>query len=244
MAIMQSCRKKIDTPSFFRIKTCRYPYSNRAMEKENDILGRKAAAAAVLGAVMIIGVCIGYFGIMYRFYEMTFLSNAITGTVLLVGASRLAFFGKDIPHALYLDCTVLLTVVVFICATFAPGACFGGPGVILHLVNPALVIAFYLLFCDARGVKKRIAFTALVFPSLYYIFMIVFGRVTGGYIYEYFDPNRFGTVNLVLFAIIALVLVSAVAFALMAINIRIKNSKRKKATRNEGRDDIKKAAGG
>ena len=164
---------------------------------------RKAAFAAACSAVFFIGVAIGYFGKIDRFYEMTFLSNTFAATVLMCGAVRIAFFGKDIPHFLYLCAATVLAVVVGICTFFAPVATLCSPSVMLHLVNPVLMFAFYMSLCDAREAKNRIAFTTLVIPFAYYIFMIIFGRVTGGTIYTYFDPNSFGPVLLVVFGFIA-----------------------------------------
>ncbi len=166
-------------------------------------LRRKAAVAAVCSAVFFTGVAIGYFSKINRFYEMTFLSNTFAAIVLLCGAVRIAFFGKDIPHFLYLCSATLLAVVVGICMFFAPAATLLSPSVTLHLVNPTIMFAFYLSFCDAREVKNRLALTTLIMPFAYYIFMIIFGRVTGGTIYVYFNPNRFGPVLLVIYGLIA-----------------------------------------
>lgn len=204
------------------------------MEKSIDVsLRNKAVVASILGAVMITGVAIGYRGIMYRLYEMTFLSNFLTATVLLTGAVKIMLTGRDIPQFLYLDCAVLLLTVVGICAFFAPAATFGGPGVILHLVYPVFVLAFYLSFCDGRQMKKSHAFTALVFPFLYYFFMIGFGRVTGGYIYVYFDPNTMSVLTLVLVGIFAAVVVSLTALILMRISGRMHVRRENKAAAND-----------
>lgn len=200
--------------------------------KDGIFLKKKAVAAAGLALVIVVGLCIGYFGKLNRFYEMTFLSNTFAACVALVGALSIIITGKDVPHFLYFTATMLYMVVVGICVTFAPGATLGGPGIMLHLINPMLALAFYLTFCDARGVNRAIVLTALALPFAYYIFMITFGRVTGGYIYPYFDPNRFGALALVLFGLLALVLIVAVGLLIMQLNRRV-------WTRREARSQTK-----
>ncbi len=186
---------------------------------------RKAAFAAVFSAMFFTGVAIGYISKINRCYEMTFLSNTFAATVLMCGAVRIAFFGKDIPHFLYLCAATLLAVVVGICMFFAPAATLLSPSVTLHLINPIIMFSFYLSFCDARKVKNRLAFATLVMPFAYYIFMIIFGRVTGDTIYVYFDPNRFGPVLLVVYGIIAGIATYIAARLLMMFSRRVNNKR-------------------
>ncbi|MCH5160883.1 MAG: hypothetical protein J1G04_02520 [Clostridiales bacterium] len=190
-------------------------------------LKRKAVIATVCSAVFFVGVAVGYIPKLHRCYEMTFLSNTFAATVLLCGAVRMAFFGKDIPHFLYLCAATLLAVVVGICVSFAPVATLCSPSVMLHLVNPVIMFAFYMSMCDARVVKNRVAFTALILPCAYYLFMIVFGRITGEYIYPYFDPNRFTPTLLVVFGIVAGCVTYVVSRLLMALSRRVHNKRLK-----------------
>ncbi len=195
------------------------------MKDVSEQAKNKAVIAAGLAAIIFSGVFIGYIGKLNKFYEMTFISNTFAACVTLAGAIKLIITGKDLPHFLYLDATALLLVVVGICVSFAPAATLLSPSVVLHLVNPVLMLCFYLNFCDARGVKNTTVLTALVVPGLYYIFMIVFGRVTGGYIYPYFDPNKFGAGLLVLFGAIAIVLIVAVGLLIMRLNRHIRHKR-------------------
>lgn len=200
--------------------------------KESVFYKNKAVAAAALAVVIFTGVCIGYFGKYHRFFEMTFISNTFAAFVALLGALMLTFAGRDIPHFLYLSSTVLLMVVVGVCVGFAPGATLGGPGVILHLINPVLTLVFYLTFCDARGAKKSVVATALIVPTAYYIFMIIFGRVTGGFIYPYFDPNRFNAPMLVFIGVGAIGLIVLGGLGIMRLNRRVWNKRETKAQKS------------
>ncbi len=178
----------------------------------------KAIAAAGLSVIIFSAVLASYHDAWGDFYEMTFLSNTLASIVLMAGAVKLFATGRDIPQVLYLDAAALLAVVVGICSLYAPRECLGGAGITLHLINPLLMFSFFAVFCDAREIKIAHAFTALIFPSLYYIFMIVYGRVTGGYVYVYFDPNLYGARDLILYAVVAIAAVSVIAVGMVVAN--------------------------
>lgn len=192
--------------------------------KEKDksaFLREKAKWAAILGAVMLVGVTIGYIGKFDKIYEMTFLSNFVSGAILLIAALHIKITGRDIKHFLYFDAAMLLMVVLGICISFAPLATFGFPSVIVHFVDPVLMLVFYLTFCDAREVKYSTVASALCFPLAYYLFMIAFGRVTGDSVYPYFDPNRFGAGMLVVWGAVAAAAIVAAGLIVMRIDRRV-----------------------
>ncbi len=149
----------------------------------------KAVCSVLLSLLFLGGAFTHYCTRMNDCAEMTFLSNAATGVVFLCCGLYSLFTKKSAPHFLYFDCAVLLACVVAVCAYFASDVCFTGRSVILHLVTPASAVLFYIFFCDARTGKKRDMITALVFPTVYYIFMITLGKLTGQSVYSYFDVN-------------------------------------------------------
>jgi len=211
------------------------------MQREVGSIKNKAVAAAVLAAFIITAVGIGYFRDLRHAYEMTFLSNVLTAFVLLFSAVKIMLTGRDIPHFLYMDVTALLLTVVCVCAFFAPGATFCSPSVVLHLVDPVLVTAFYFTFCDARGVRYGSIATALVFPSLYYCFMIIFGRVTGSSVYPYFDTTAMSAAMLVWMAAIAETIMTALCFALIKINRHVRAKREARAQSADGGESAARA---
>lgn len=194
----------------------------------------KAVSAFALAGIIVIGLVFNYVSKPGRMFEMTFLSNGIAATILLIGGAAL-LGGRDIPDFLYLDSAVLLAVVIVICGVYAPEVCFVGRSVILHLVSPILTAVFYAVFCDARDGAVWNAVTALALPTLYYLFMIVYGRVTGGYVYPYFDPNRYNGVQLIIVAGIAAGIILAVSFILMFVSTVINGGPRLKTRNTEAR---------
>lgn len=187
-------------------------------ERTNGLFKTKAAVAALLSIQIYATVILHYIGMFDRAFEMTFLSNVLTATLLAVAAVKSIATGRDIPPVLYLDVTVLLLVVLGICATFAPTATFVSTGVFLHLINPLAVAAFYLAFCAGRGISRAGVASTIVFPAMYYLFMIIYGRVTGGYVYVYFDPNGFDAAQLLGIGFAAAAIVLGVSYGILFLN--------------------------
>lgn len=185
----------------------------------------KGAAAAVLSAFMSVSLWLIYCGHMKRLFEMTFLSNFLSASVLLFGSLSCIIKERDIPDALYLDCTALLLTVVCVCSVFAPSVTLVFPSVMLHLINPLAMLAFYCFYCDGSSFKA--ALTALIFPWAYYLFMIVYGVVFGESVYPYFDTVAMSRTALVVYGIVATVIVTALAAGLSALTKLKHNEKRK-----------------
>lgn len=193
------------------------------------------ALFAIALSVLFLGTAFGgYLRCMQNCAEMTFLSNAATGTVLMFSGVYALVRKRDVPHFLYLDCATLMTCVMFVCAVFAPEVCFVGASVLPHLVTPVAMLAFYFIFCDGRTCKTELIFTTVPFPTAYYIFMIVFGRVSGRSVYPYFDSNAMSYLSLVLIGVSAVALLAVLALVLLFINRRLHAAIAKRAAAKTG----------
>ena len=149
---------------------------------------------------------------------MTFLSHAAVGIVMLAGCLRLVVKKRDIAVFLYLDCAVLMASVVIACAIFAPEICFRGVSKLPHIVSPIATFAHFLLFCDGREIRRAQVLTAIVFPTAYYIFMVVFA-VSGMSVYVQFDPSAMSAFTISALGFLADIGLLAVAFVLQKINM-------------------------
>lgn len=168
---------------------------------------------------LFLGAAFGrYMRCMQNCAEMTFISHAFIGLVLLIGGVFTLVTKRDIPHFLYLDCAVLMSSVVVACLIFAPDKSFVGTAIIQHLVTPFAMLAYYLLFCDGRGCRVVQALTVTVFPSVYYVFMVLFGIVGGRAVYPQFDPNTISVFNILLVGVLAAVGLFAVGVILLFVN--------------------------
>lgn len=184
----------------------------------NAALKVKAVAAALIGTAFIIFVCISYFGEFYHFYQMTFLSNFLTGVLMVIAAMVIFFSGRDMPHFLYLDATVLLLMVVCVCSIFAPETTFRPSSITLHLIDPLVMLLFYMTFCDARNLPAGMGLSALYFPTAYYIFMIVFGYYHHTCVYGCFDTTVMGSWKLLLYGLAAVGVIILIVYSVMYLN--------------------------
>ncbi|MDE7464033.1 MAG: hypothetical protein K2M48_03295 [Clostridiales bacterium] len=184
----------------------------------NAALTVKAVTAALIGIAFIVFVGISYMGEFYHFYQMTFLSNFLTGVLMLIAAAVILLSGRDLPHFLYLDATVLLLMVVCVCSIFAPATTFKPSSLALHLIDPLIMLTFYMIFCDARRSPASVGLSALVFPTAYYIFMIIYGYYNHTCVYGCFDTTVMGSWKLLLYGFAAVGVIILMVYAVMYLN--------------------------
>lgn len=194
---------------------------------------RKAFANILLSFLYFGTAVVGYIGHFDKCVEMTFMSNAFTGTVLFSGGVYSLIFKRDIPHFLYLDCAVLLSSVIIACLLFAPPMLVVGLAIIPHLVNPIVMFVYYLKFCDGRGYKIAHVLTSLVFPTIYYIFMVLFGIMSTRVVYPQFNPNTISVLNLTLVGVFALLGLFTVGVVLLKLNIFLRTLAEKRRLKKE-----------
>lgn len=171
----------------------------------------KISSAFVLAFTFIFNAIFSYANNLKYVYELTFLSNILTGLFLLV-MGILWLCNKSVPQFLVLDFTVLLLIVFGVCMSFASEFNFEGSFAFLHIVNPLLMLAFYLFLSNQTNVKWQFIFTILAMPMVYMIFALIFGATTGNYIYFFLDYNKNGVGYTVLF-------IFGIAICLFAIGI-------------------------
>ena len=155
----------------------------------------EAVCAGLLGLLFVSTSLVTYWGNFQYAYELTFISNALSG-LLFFAAGLCGLLDRPFPQVLFLDAAVLLLMVLGVCIVFQMS--FNGPIVFLHLVNPLPALAFYLLFSDQRKVKKPLILTTFALPGVYLVFALIFGAMTGNYIYIFLDYPRFGLGKIIL----------------------------------------------
>lgn len=177
----------------------------------------KAFCNFVLACFFLVIAAFVFDGSIKNCAYMTFLSHAVTGIVMLAGSLRLAVKKRDIAQFLYLDCAVLMASVVTACAIFAPDFCFRGVSKLPHIVSPVATFAHFLLLCDGRLIRRAQALTTMVFPTAYYIFLVV-AALYGMQIYVQFDPSTMSAMFLTTIGVLADVGLLAAAFVLIKLN--------------------------
>lgn len=160
-------------------------------------------------------------------YELTFLSSFIVGIFFVVNGILLAL-NKNISQILYLCATILLLIVFFVCIAFSNQFQMSGGFTFLHIINPLLVLAYYFVFCDLSKTSIKMVPIVAALPLLYLAFVIIFGSITGNFIYFFMNYQKVGVWYSALFCFGILVGIFAFGFALYFLNIIIKKRINKK----------------
>ena len=162
---------------------------------------------SVLSILFLTTALYSYRGRLDHLYELTFLSNFLSGLFLLGTAAALCCKRK-VPEILFLDVTMLLVLVLFVC-TF----------LFLHLLNPLFMAVYFFVFCDMNEILKgKSVLSILIMPAAYLVFAGFFGRVTGNYIYFFLDVEKRGYVYCIMFVLILTVIFLLLGYGLFHIN--------------------------
>ena len=171
----------------------------------------KISLAFAFSFVLIFTALYSYCSDIKYAYELTFLSNLLTGLFLL-SVGILWLCNKSVPQFLFLDFTILLLIVFGVCMAFVAEFNFEGGFAFLHIVNPLLMFVFYLFLSNQTKVKWQFLFTVLVMPIAYLIFALIFGATTGNYIYFFLDYSKYGVGYTILF-------ISGILTGLIAVSV-------------------------
>lgn len=180
----------------------------------------KICFAFALAFVFVFTAIYSYADDLKYTYELTFLSNISTGLFLLV-VGILWLCNKSVPQFLFLDFTILLLIVFGVCMAFVAEFNFAGGFAFLHIVNPLLMLAFYLFLSNQSKIKWQFLFTILAMPIIYMIFALIFGATTGNYIYFFLDYTKYGVGYTLLFVLGIAVGLVAVGTGLYFLNRQI-----------------------
>ena len=188
----------------------------------------KTTASFIIGALLLFTSLFTYRRHPAEIYELTFLSNFLVGIFFTVnGIVRCR--GRRIPPILHL-CSAILRLIVFgVCIAFTGQFQFGGGFIFLHIVNPLVVLLYYLILCDLSDTKIKYVLTVVVVPLLYFGFMLLFGAITGNYIYFFMDYKKFGIGYSAVFILGILMGIFIVSFALYSINRLLHKAVKKRA---------------
>lgn len=182
------------------------------------IVKLESMISVLLGVMFIALVLIAYWGNFQYTYELTFLSNALTGLFLLI-TTGLKRKGKEIPQILYLDFTVLLFMVFLICIAFISEFTFTGAVFFLHVIDPLALLVSFFLFIDMNKVNKvSSVLTIIIMPLTYLLFAVIFGRITDNYIYFFLNYKEKGIAYSVIFVCVVAVGLIVIGYGIFFFN--------------------------
>ncbi|MBO4319064.1 MAG: hypothetical protein J5857_01175 [Treponema sp.] len=132
----------------------------------------------VLGLLVLTVTIIGYYGQWEYIGEYCFISGIIIGIIFLSSFIYRVKTGKSFYVWVYACCSIS-TILIFI-ATLVLGLNLNGAFIFIHIVDPILILTYWIFFCDHTGIKNnRSIFTVLLWPVFYLILSEVILLVTG-----------------------------------------------------------------
>ncbi len=160
-----------------------------------------------MGIMMLITTGIAYLpGIisngMYEF-ELTFLSNLITGFVFIAGGSIGLLQKKELPQIYYLNSSIFLVLVFLTCMAFFKEMNFSGAFLFLHIINPIVALIVFVCFTsDGKKLKKIELVSTFFLPIIYLVYAIAYGILSGYWLYGFINIDDKGTLYVSIVCII------------------------------------------
>ncbi len=127
----------------------------------------KSIAELVLGILFITMSVLGYYKEPVHMWEYCFLSGITTGLVFIVSFFLGVLKGKAFPDWVFLACAT--DIMIILIATAAVGLNLEGAFWFIHIIDPILLLAFWLIFCDGRKINKLLHYGAILLFLLVYI---------------------------------------------------------------------------
>ena len=138
----------------------------------------KAISELVLGILFVVMTTLGYYQETSHMWEYCFLSGLTVGIVMLASFVYSLVTKKQVPAWIHLACTT--DVLLIMMATIAMGLNLDGAFWFIHIINPALLLVFWFVFCDGRSIRRpQFVGITLAFPIAYLAVSFVRLKITG-----------------------------------------------------------------
>jgi hypothetical protein len=166
-----------------------------------------------------------FYGLLKFITAFTTLANILVGLALttsLVNVKSPLFRVLSRPSvmgcaATYI--TVMAGVFILLLAPIAPSVgiqrVVGG---FLHGINPAIYLAYWLLFAPKRRLRAAYVFVWPIGALAYFILILIRGAITGIYPYPFVDVGSLGYAQVMLNATILLGVFIAVGLSFVAVD--------------------------
>lgn len=173
------------------------------------------------GVLMLVCVLIGYIPQPEYLIELTCLSNTVGGVLLIAdGILGITKKGK-LPNVLYLNVTVCILLVFFVCMGSLTGIYrfnFKGAFFFLHVVDPIVFAACYMLFVDERQHRIKYALTAPIMSMVYFLFDYIRCQFTGEFVYGFVSPEELTLFYAIITGVIMYLVIALFGLGLFALN--------------------------
>ena len=175
----------------------------------------------ILGLFMIITVIIGYLPEPEYIIELTCISNALCGILLITDGIINALKGTKIPSILYLNLGVCIFSVFLISMGSLSGIYkinLSGAFFFLHTINPILFIALYIFFgCDGKESLKT-TFSAPILMILYLLLDYIQCQFSGSFVYNFVNPGELSFLDAIIVGIVMYIIMLLFGSGLFGLN--------------------------
>lgn len=182
----------------------------------------------VVGTLMLICVLIGYIPQQEYWVELTCISNMLGGWALVVDGILNLIKKKNIPNAFYLNVTVSILMVFFVCMGSLTGMYkfnFKDAFFFMHVVTPIIFAVCYMFFCDENKRKIKSVLSAPIMSMAYFLFDYIRCQFTGNFVYGFVEPEEVTFLFAIVTGAILYIFLSLFGLGLFAMNRRVhKNS--------------------
>lgn len=173
------------------------------------------------GFLMIVSVFIGYMPQPEYVIELTCISNTLGGLLILADGIFGMTKKKICLNGLYLNVTASILTVFLICAGSLFGAYhfnFSGAFFFLHMINPMIVVCFYMIFVNEQGRKMRWVLMGPTMTMVYLLFDYVRYRLKGEFVYGFLEKEELTLAWVIVAGIIAYAFTYLLSLGLFTLN--------------------------
>ena len=170
---------------------------------------------------MLVVVFIGYIPQPEYLIELTCVSNTLGGLLLLTDGIFSITKKKTFPNSFYLNVTVSLLVVYFVCMGSLTGAYkfnFSGVFFFMHVINPIAFLIYYMFFVNEHDRKIKFALTAPTMTMTYFLFDYTRYKFTGEFVYGFIKPEELTFAWAIIAAVVIYALLYLFSLSLFMLN--------------------------
>ena len=119
--------------------------------------------------------------------------------------------------------TALLTYISFVCIVYHamlqnswnPQGLQWLVAELFHWVNPLFFLIFWLIFVNKKDLAFKQIIYWLIFPTIYFVWVLIYGSFGNGYPYPFLNVDKFGLLNVIMTGFILLFVLTIIAVFLI-----------------------------
>lgn len=175
----------------------------------------------MMGLLIFVVVFVGYIPQPEYLIELTCVSNTLGGLLLFTDGIFSITKKKTCPNSFYLNVTVSLLVVFFVCMGSLTGVYkfnFSGAFFFMHVINPIAFLIYYMLFVNEHDRKIKFVLTAPTMTMTYFLFDCTRYKFTGEFVYGFIDSEELTLIRAIIAGIAFYILMYLLSLSLFILN--------------------------